>query len=229
MNEFFNMQAFQLNFLYNSLFLHKTKDKIHMVLEPLQSMIQISLLSVLPIGTKLTIQENLLYLQTPSLIQPLNRWYNIDKKDDLYYLFQVVKRFIKWYNPEISKKSPLSKELYQLIIKMSIDGFDNLLKTYNSLDNNPIIQVVNMYKNLLENNDIEIDKIFNDKVNIDGIFENIIEIYEPNLINIIHNTLIIIQKEENIGNINIYINGLNLIMYKNNKVIQNWIKTKLIV
>ena len=229
MNDFFNMQAFQLNFLYNSLFLHKTKDKIHMVLEPLQSMIQISLLSVLPIGTKLTIQENLLYLQTPSLIQPLNRWYNIDKKDDLYYLFQVVKRFIKWYNPEISKKSPLSKELYQLIIKMSIDGFDNLLKTYNSLDNNPIIQVVNMYKNLLENNDIEIDKIFNDKVNIDGIFENIIEIYEPNLINIIHNTLIIIQKEENIGNINIYINGLNLIMYKNNKVIQNWIKTKLIV
>ena len=52
----------------------------------------------------------------------------------------------------MSKTSPLSKELYQLIVKMGIEGFDNLLKTYNSLDTNPIIQVVNMYKNLLENN-----------------------------------------------------------------------------
>ena len=109
---------FEWKALYNYLSFYKYpngKDKINMVLEPLQAMIQLALLSLSPIGTKLTIQENILYLQSPNIIQPVSRWYNSDKKDDLYFLFQVIKRFIKWYNPIINKDSLMNEELYKLI------------------------------------------------------------------------------------------------------------------
>jgi hypothetical protein len=175
MNNLFNFKSIQLYNLYNNLLFHKYKDKLDMILEPLQSMIQLALLSVKPIGTKLAIQENILYIQEPSIIQPINRWYNSDKKDDLYFLFQVIKRFIKWYNPE---NKIISVELYNLICSMSLTGLDNLVKTYNNTDNNSIIQVLHLYKNLLEvPNNKELDKHTNDKVNIDEVFENIISLY----------------------------------------------------
>lgn len=229
MNNLFNLQPQQIKILYNSLALSKTKEKIDMVLEPLQAMIQISLLSVSPIGTKLTIQENILYLQNPSIIQPFSRWYNSDKKDDLYFLFQVIKRFMKWYNPNYNIKSRISLELYRLIVKLSLIGFDNLLMTYSCVDNNAITQVVHMYKNLLSDIDAtEIDKTFNEKtVNIDEVFENISEIYNANLLNIIHNTLLIIECEDDESNYYNYISGLNLLMDKSNKQIQSWIKHNL--
>jgi hypothetical protein len=178
MNNLFNFKSIQLYNLYNNLLFHKYKDKLDMILEPLQSMIQLAILSVKPIGTKLAIQENILYIQQPSIIQPINRWYNSDKKDDLYFLFQVIKRFIKWYNPE---NKIISSELYDLICSMSLIGLDNLVKTYNNTDNNSIIQVLHLYKNLLEvPNSKELDKHLNDKVNIDEVFENIIILYKPN-------------------------------------------------
>ena len=186
MNNLFNFKSIQLYNLYNNLLFHKNKDKLDMILEPLQSMIQLAILSVKPIGTKLAIQENILYIQEPSIIQPLNRWYNSDKKDDLYFLFQVIKRFIKWYNPE---NKIISIELYNLICSMSLIGLDNLVKTYNNTDNNSIIQVLHLYKNLLEvPNSKELEKHSNDKVNIDEVFENIISLYGTKNTHIIHDS-----------------------------------------
>lgn len=220
----------QIKSLYQTLSFHKSKDKIAMVLEPLQAIIQVALLSVLPIGTKLAIYENILSSQSPNLMQPISRWYYADKKDDIYYLFQVIKRFIKWYNPNVSKKSPLNLELYQLINKMAIAGLDNLLSTYDSSDNTAIIQVLWMYRNLLDHKDpAEIEKTFADKVNIDEVFENITTIYEPNILKVIHNSLLLINTEEIEVYKYKYIEGLNITMYKTNKLIQNWIKVNLTV
>ena len=256
MNNLFNFKSIQLYNLYNNLLFHKYKDKLDMILEPLQSMIQLAILSVKPIGTKLAIQENILYIQEPSIIQPINRWYNSDKKDDLYFLFQVIKRFIKWYNPE---NKIISSELYNLICSMSLTGLDNLVKTYNNTDNNSIIQVLHLYKNLLEVPNIkELEKHTNEKINIDEVFENIISLYEYSqskldcspsektetpskviiekskeipsnspLLNIIYNILILINTEENSEYILSYIKSLNYIMEKTNTEIQNWIKVNL--
>ena len=225
MNTLFMLEASQYKGLYS--LVSKSKDNIDMILEPLQSMIQLALLSVSPIGTKLTIQENILYLQYPNIIQPLSRWYNADKKDDMYFLFQVIKRFIKWYNPAINKKSIITKELYQLISTMSIMGLNNLLKTYGSSDSNTIIQVINMYKELLENNDShKYEEV--DKINIDEVFENITKLYDIVLHDIIYCTLQLIKKEEDVELICNFTNGLNLILSKNNKLIKDWIKVNLI-
>jgi len=219
---------FEWKALYNYLSFYKYpngKDKINMVLEPLQAMIQLALLSLSPIGTKLTIQENILYLQSPNIIQPVSRWYNSDKKDDLYFLFQVIKRFIKWYNPKINKDSIMTEELYILIILMAIDGLNNLLKTYGSCDSNTVVQVISMYKEMLELNQHNLHKI--EEVNIDEVFENITKIYDITLLNMIYNIMLIIKKEDDMI-IHTMIDGFNLLLCKNNKMIKEWIKVNLV-
>ena len=146
MNSLFQLKTpASISSFYQSLTASKSKDKVDMILEPLQAMVQLALLSICPIGTKLRIQENILHLQSPTIIQPLARWYCSDKKDDVYFLYGVIKRYIKWYNPQINKKSPLKQELYDLITTMAIEGLDNLFKTYSSSDSNTVIHVIQMY------------------------------------------------------------------------------------
>ena len=198
-------------------------------------MIQLALLGICPIGTKLRIQENILYVQQPTFMQPLSRWYNADKKDDLYFLYSVIKRYIKWYNPASSKKSPLTVELYQLITTMAMEGLNHLFKTYSSSDANTVIHVIQMYKNLLEyNNDkILVDEYIVDveknKVNIDEVFERIISVYDGNILQVIHHTLLLIREENDVGIQSHNIDGLNSILSKYNKAIKEWIKLNLIL
>ena len=224
-----------LHYIYNAISHTRQKDKIDTILEPFQAMIQLSMLSICPLGTKLQIQENILYVQTPTIIQPITRWYNADKKDDLYFLYSVIKRFIKWYNPTSNKKSPLSAELYQLVTAMAIDGLNQLFKTYSSCDANTVIHVIQMYKNLLEyNNDkILVDEYIIDieknKVNIDEVFERIMGVYDANILQVVYHTLYLIKQETN-GNHQTYnMNGLNLILNKYNQSIKEWIKLNLIL
>jgi len=221
--------------LYNTFIYNKQKDKVDMILEPLQSMLQLALLSICPVGTKLRIKENILYLQMPNIAQPIVRWYNADKKDDLYFLYAVIKRFITWYNPTLNNKSMMSMELYQLIITMSIEGLNNLFKTYTASDSNTVIHVIQMYKNLLEyNNDkIMIEDYIVDgdknKINIDEVFEKIITIYDENILSVMYFSLLQAQTETEYNNKNNVIDGLNMILNKYNLIIKEWIQLNLVL
>jgi len=235
MSVLLNINPNQVSNIYNSITLYNRKGKMDMILEPLQSMIQLSLLSVTPIGTKLTIHDNILSLQTPSLYQPLHRWIFSDKKEDLLFLFQVIKRFIKWYRNPPNKI--ISIELYQLIIKMSLEGLENLSKTYatneNSKSSSPVIEVLQIYKTILknqellnENDNALFDDENDDKYNIDTVFMNITEIYDENIIQIINNSLVLINKNDK--NIN-YVNGVNLLLSDVNDKIKSWIGKHLLL
>ena len=83
-----------------------------------------------------------------------------------------------------------------------------------------------MYKNILQNNEAsEISKIENSE--IDEIFQNIVEIYNEEILNIIYSTLILIQKESQPIKINYYITGLNSLLTNHNNDIHQWILDKL--
>ena len=88
------------------------KERSDMILEPLQVMIQLALLSHCPIGTKVSVSDNILQLHHPTMYQGLWRWYNSDSKDDLYYLFHAIRRYYKWYKSDEWSIDPSFKYLY---------------------------------------------------------------------------------------------------------------------
>jgi hypothetical protein len=117
---------------------------------------------------------------------------------------------------------------------MGMDGLTVLFKTYSSCQSASVIQVIQMYKNLLEFNN---DKILMDeylvsdenKINIDEVFERIITIYDKTILQIVYHTLTLIRQEEVPDNQYHMISGLNIILSKYNKLITDWIKTHLVI
>ena len=215
-------------------FLHafsRPRDKIDSILEPLQAMIQLALLSVSPLGTKLQIDSNILTLQPPSLLQPITRWYHADKKDDLYFLYAVIKRFIKWYRPGTATSiGTVSEPLYRLLTEMGVAGLGELFKTYRSADAQTIIHVIQMYKNMLET---ATDRVLVDeylveadrKINIDEVFERVTALYDKDLLQVVYHSLRLIQRQPTAA----HIEGLTQIMGTTHVAIQEWIRSHLVV
>lgn len=173
---------------YNMFSKGKRKERFEIILEPLQAMIQISFLGFYPIGSKLNIHNNLLYIQAAGWSQPLSRAYYNDSKDDLFYLFNAVVRFNKFYKnmPEIQKNS-----LFNLLKKLSIKGIDNLIVTYNQVDNPALLHTLRMYKMFLES-DLNLNSNTNSNNpssnNTNNIDENSNAIVQSNSNNLIVNS-----------------------------------------
>jgi hypothetical protein len=123
------------------------KEKLDFVLEPLQAMVQLSFLSFCPIGTKMTISDNLLYIQLPGISQGIIRYLNDDTKDDLYFLLNVFRRFIIYYD-FLKKDNP---DLYELLIYYGQQGLDKLIQTYSTANKVSLLHSLKMYKLILKN------------------------------------------------------------------------------
>ena len=86
-----------LKAIYIAIMGDKNKERFEMILEPFQAIVQLALLSYCPVGSKLSITDNILHIQNPGWSQSIMRSYNSDKHDDLVYLFTVIKRFHLFY------------------------------------------------------------------------------------------------------------------------------------
>ena len=139
--------------LYFLLLKNNKKENFKIILEPLQAVLQLSLLSISPIGTKLSIQNNLLYIQPPSWKQSIVRSYYMDNKEELYYLFNVIQRFHYFYGYLNDRNDHLS-ELIPLITKMVEKGIDRLIQTYQSTETHSLLHTLRMYKMIIINPDV---------------------------------------------------------------------------
>ncbi len=135
-----------IQLLYKTISGNKKKERFETILEPLQALIQIALLSYYPIGSKLTIQNNILHIQAPSYSQSVTRWYNNDTQEDLFYLFNIFCRFKKFY---MDIKAGHAK-LFELLISLAKNGINNLIRTYNQTDKTHVLHTLQMYKNMLD-------------------------------------------------------------------------------
>ena len=217
-------------------FINKKKERFDIIMDPLQAIIQISLLRFCPQGTKITINNNILELQLPTYTQGIIRWYNNDNKDDIFYLFNVCKRFGKIYGflKQFEEKfidnetgETKTTNLYDILIESAKDGFNKLLQTYSSVDKVSLLHTINMYKMLLDNTNIfdnnnEDNNLENN--NMENVFSNIKTNYSNELYKIIHNTLHLLIQNPN----NNYINGLNNILNTTNFTIREWINKNII-
>jgi len=140
-----------INFIYSTIRTKRKKERFETILEPLQAILQICYLSFAPIGTKLTIHNNILQIQIPNYSQPVIRWYNNDTQEDLFYLFNIFYRFKKFYHfMNDSKSNQENKKLYDLLIELAKTGIGNLIRTYSQTDKIHILHTLQMYKTILE-------------------------------------------------------------------------------
>ena len=145
--------------IYNFFKTDKRKERFDIILEPLQAITQLALMAFCPYGSKLTISNNLLFIQSANWGQGMLRSFNNDKRDDLFFLFNSIIRFNKFYSQlkggDNSNKT--DKLLYELLIRLSKKGIDNILQTYANVDEPSLLHTLQMYKTLLDNPNLIID------------------------------------------------------------------------
>ena len=131
--------------------LKKPRERFETILEPLQALLQIGLLAYYPIGSKLAIHNNILTVQSPGYTQHVRRWYNNDKKEDVFYLYNVFSRFNKFYKTVLSGGGGENAALFTLLNELAKTGINNLIRTYNQTDKIHILHTLQMYKGMLDN------------------------------------------------------------------------------
>lgn len=195
----------------------KPKERIDTVLEPMQVMIQLALLSFCPIGTKISVMNNTMSLQWPTLSQGIWRWFNKDSKEDLYFLFNVVRRYYKWYKDE---------KIFKYLLELARRGLDRLIKTYEKSDIYSLSNTLMMYKTLLGMDDCAI--FDTSEINgIDEVFKGITEVYDNKMLRVVYNTLRLMEEDEERKMD--YYKGLECMLRPVNDRIRGWIIENMLV
>lgn len=222
----------------------KKKERFDIILEPLQAITQLALLSVCPKGSKLTISNNLLSIQQPGWFQGLLRSYNQDMKEDLFFLFNAIIRFNRFYD-FLKNENDNYCDLYNLLIQMSKRGIDKLIQTYANTEQPALLHTLQLYRVLLDKplliadyDEHDVNKkhelpngvnpnpnpncIDKEKPNhIDDIFIGIRSLYSIHEFTILYQTLLLVeQKPEHYET---YIQGINILFSPTYDKIQKWI------
>jgi hypothetical protein len=203
-------------------FKSQPKERLDMILEPLQVMIQLAILGFCPVGSKMAIHENIILVQRPNWVQPVYRWYGRDSKEDLYYLFHAIRRYYLWY------KSQEEEPIFDYILEKAKIGITKLIETYNQAERTSLIHTLSLYKNILELESPDLFKSEDDSaVNIDTVFKTITKIYDKKLLMVVFSTLKLIDEEIDETNKSTYFDGLQNILIPTHIKIRSWIRRKL--
>jgi len=233
-----------LQLLYNTVGSRRKKERFETILEPLQAILQIAMLAFYPVGTKITIKNNIMMLQSPTYSQSMSRWYNNDTKEDLYFLFNVFHRFKKFYaHYKADAPDSVQHRLYALLIDLSQTGINKLIRTYGQTDKPHILQTLTMYKFILDdqlspdlmtlpqakphrmkpvlNDDDAASEMANTNNTVDDIFGSIVDVYTPELLNIVFHALRLMRDNE--SNYQAYADGLNQMLEPTCVQLKKWI------
>ena len=93
-----------MNMLHNMNHIYKVYEMIpysdsskQLILEPLSCVLKIGLLQYKPIGTKITVSNNSLHYNQPSLLQGLTRSLGGDSRQDLHNICHPIMKCLEWY------------------------------------------------------------------------------------------------------------------------------------
>ena len=216
---------------YNLMKSEKKKERFDIILEPLQAVTQLALLSFCPKGSKLTIANNVLAIQAPSWGQGLWRSYNHDMKEDLFFLFNAIVRFNRFYI-YLKKEPDEYSDLFDLLVQLGKRGIDKLLQTYATTDQCALLHTLQLYRILLdkpimftEAEELEVNKIHGTN-SIDDIFIHIRKLYTSHEFIILYQSLLLLEK--NPERYEVYINGINTMLAPVHNQIQKWISDHIV-
>jgi hypothetical protein len=133
---------------------NKTVDLQLYILDPLSVIIKLAILSNKPIGTKICISNNIIFLQGPGPFQAFCRYIFSTTKSDIQYIYNPIQLACQQYlSKDAVSKNPKLKELF----KCAQNGLIRLSETYKSCS---IIRLcINYYATLIDNH---LQEIYND-------------------------------------------------------------------
>ena len=217
--------------IYQALVSDKRKERFEVILEPFQAMTQLAMLSFCPEGSKLSISNNLLYVQIPSWKQAIQRAYNHDQRDDLFYLFKMISRYNKFYG-HMQNETGYKGKLYSTLAELGKKGIDRLIQTYSSAQGGTLIHTLQMYRAMLDNPELlksasqpqqaETEA----EANMDEVFIKIREIYDESHFKAVHNVLTLAAND--VKNYEAYLHSLNFLLQPVTGGIRQWINDNLV-
>ena len=116
------------------------EQKRDSILDPLTCVIRLSILEFKPIGTKISLNNNKIKYNEPTVFQGAMRWSNGDNREDLHNLFNPLKKAVLWYDTD--------DEEVENILSYSIRGLEKLQSSYNK--NSVISHSIQFYINYLK-------------------------------------------------------------------------------
>ena len=126
------------------------------ILDPLSVIIKLAILSNKPIGTKISIQNNIVYLQEPGPFQALCRLFFNSNKTDLQYMYNPIYLACKAFlTKESVQKTPRFKDLFIC----AQNGLKKLMETYSNC--NIIVLSLNYYYTIISNH---VEQIYNENI-----------------------------------------------------------------
>jgi hypothetical protein len=124
--------------MYHIYELLPVQDSKQLILEPLSCVLKLSLLQWKPSGTKISVCNNALHYNEPSIVQGITRRITGDSRLDLHNICHPIVKCLEWY--------PSSE--YGFLYRECIKGLDILKSSYDS--NSIINHTLDHYIGLLE-------------------------------------------------------------------------------
>ena len=113
------------------------------ILDPISSIIRLTLLKYKPIGTKLSFLNNKIIFQEPDMFQSTKRWTSGDNRKQIHNLYNPIFKINLWYD--------ISKPEIKYFLEKSKIGLTNLHQCYNDADSHIISHSINYYVETIDN------------------------------------------------------------------------------
>ena len=125
---------------------NKTDNLQLFILDPFSVIIKLAILSNKPIGTKIRIDNNIIYLQEPGPFQSVCRYIFNNNKTDIQYLYNPIELACQQYlTGDVVKQNPKIKDLF----KCAQSGLIKMIETYRA---SSVMRIcINYYLSLISN------------------------------------------------------------------------------
>jgi hypothetical protein len=197
-------------------------EKPDSIIEPLTCLIRLAILEFKPLHTKLSISNNRITYDEPTILQGAVRWSNGDRREDIHNIFNPIRKSGEWFD--------INNDDICTIFKFSIRGLEKLKLSYN--ENSTIahsIEYYTLYLNNKINNKINNKEIVNkneientENTEKNSIYLKLKQMWTKREINIINNILLELEtSKEDIKRQESLITALESILTRKEEFVQN--------
>ncbi len=109
--------------LFNFLTKFKNKEDKNIIIDPMSCLIKLSILKFCPIGTKISIGDNMISILDPGLLQGTFRFFKGDGREDLHNLYLPLIKSIEWYYKSDDKE-------IKTLFDYAVNGLEILKSSY---------------------------------------------------------------------------------------------------